>query len=408
MISSADDAYSSNSPFSSPPPHALQSRSSPRLVTIHGIDEIEKWSSSAVLLFIQAKILNDLLVLKLRCVPPQAKAIATAEAAHWKRSISLKVLNELKLSGVHHPPPPFVPVIDQPSEMKFTLPDYSSTSGTAKEKADLLKEAKALHDQARIDHEAEVKANAVRIDAFNANALKEHQGLMIKFDSERESMNKILYAQCISDARLSVWLQLLPSLGDSFYRINETVDFAMPAELVKALESAIFRNEEGEGEQLQLQLWNATLAVEGRGDPYQFHRFILLAGRKLALLRNEPIRESEMRSVLIKGLPDDIFLNFKTGLHNHPSGSKTFEEVFSVLKIFSSSSSAKPMIDDLIRRCERQYSKPMPAGVFIARTSTRSPPATTAQQPCFDFSKGKCGRGKNCRFTHAPGSTASS
>ena len=409
MISSADDAFSSNSPFSSesPPPHAPQSRSSPRLVTINGIDEMEKWSSSAVLLFIQAKILNDLLVLKLRCVPPQAKAISVAEAVHWKRTINLKVLNELKLSGVHHPPP-FVPVVAPPSEMKFELPDYSSATGTAKEKATLLKEAKALHDQARVDHAAEVKANAVRLDAFNANALKEHQGLMIKFDSERESMYHILHAQCISDARLSVWLQLLPSLGDSFYRINETVDFAMPAELVKALESAVFRNEEGEGEQLQLQLWNATLAVEGRGDPYQFHRFILLAGRKLALLRNEPIRESEMRSVLIKGLPDEIFLNFKTGLHNHPSGSKTFEEVFSVLKIFSSSSSAKPMIDDLIRRCERQYSKPTPAGVFMARTSTRPLPATPTQQPCFDFSKGKCVRGKDCKFAHVPGSAASS
>ena len=100
--SCADDAFSSYSPFSSPPPQQ-QSRSSPKLITIHGIDEIEKWSSSAVLLFIQAKILNDLFVLKLRCVPPQAKAISIAEAVHWKRSINLKVLSELKLSGLHHP-----------------------------------------------------------------------------------------------------------------------------------------------------------------------------------------------------------------------------------------------------------------------------------------------------------------
>jgi transposase InsO family protein len=404
MISSADDAFSSNSPFSSSPPQ-LQSRSSPRLITIHGIDEIEKWSSSAVLLFIQAKILNDLFVLKLRCVPPHAKDIATAEAVHWKRSINLKVLNELKLAGLHHPPP-FAPVVAAPSEMKFVLPDYSAATGSAKEKSTLLKEAKALHDRARADHEAEVLANAVRLDAFNENSLKNHQDLMIKFNQERDSMHDLLLTQHIHEARLSVWLQLLPSLGESFYKINETVDFAMPAQLIKAIESAVFRNEDGEREQLQLQFWNATLAEEGRGDPYQLHRFILLAGRKLAVLNNEPIRDGDMRSVLIKALPDEIFIGFKTGLHNHPSGSKTFNDVFNILKIYSASSSAKPLIDDLIRRCARQYSKPVPAGVFVSRASTRSPPTTLTQQPCYDFAKGKCARGRDCKFAHAPGSTA--
>ena len=60
------------------------------------------------------------------CVPAHAKTIAAAEAAlTLKRSISLKVLSELKLSGLHHPPP-FAPLVAAPSEMKFSVPDYSS------------------------------------------------------------------------------------------------------------------------------------------------------------------------------------------------------------------------------------------------------------------------------------------
>jgi hypothetical protein len=192
-----------------------------------------------------------------------------------------------------------------------------------------------------------------------------------------------------------------PTLGESLYKIEETVEFSQPAALVAAVELAIFRDRDGERQQLQLQFWLATLAVEGKGDPIQFHRWILLAGRKLALLNNEAVREADMRTVLIQGLPDDIFIDFKTSLHNHASNSKTFEDVFEILKVFSGSKSAKPKIDDLIRLCARQYVKPVPAGVFVARPAPRAPLGQAATlQPCFDFAKGKCLRGSGCKFDH--------
>jgi len=56
---------------------------------VRGIDEMESWSASVVLLFIQHKILGDLIGLNLRCLPPQAKAIVAAEEAHWKRFVDL-------------------------------------------------------------------------------------------------------------------------------------------------------------------------------------------------------------------------------------------------------------------------------------------------------------------------------
>ena len=56
-----------------------------------------------------------------------------------------------------------------------------------------------------------------------------------------------------------------------------------------------------------------------------------------------------------------------------------------------------------MRQCERQYSKPVPAGVFLAQTRhvPRAPP--TVQAVCFDFTKGKCDRGDGCRFLHSSG-----
>ena len=53
------------------------------------------------------------------------------------------------------------------------------------------------------------------------------------------------------EARLSVWLLILPSLGYNYHRIEETVDFARPAELVAAIELAIYRNRDEEGRQLK-------------------------------------------------------------------------------------------------------------------------------------------------------------
>ena len=72
---------------------------------LNGMDEVESWSDSIILLFIQSKLLNDLLSLKLRCLPAHAASVAASEDAYWKRFIHLKVLTELKINGLVKPPP---------------------------------------------------------------------------------------------------------------------------------------------------------------------------------------------------------------------------------------------------------------------------------------------------------------
>ena len=230
----------------------------------------------------------------------------------------------------------------------------------------------------------------------------------MQFEKQREATLLVLRDHHMSEARLAVWLQILPSLGESFYKIEETVDFGLPAALVAAIELAVFRDRDGERQQLQLQFWQATLEVEGKGDPIQFHRYVLLAGRKLALLNNEAVRDADMKAVFIKGLPDDIFLGFKTGLHNNPASCKTFDDVFQILKVFAGSDSAKPKINDLIKLRARQYNKSGPAGVFVARAvpkATAAAQSPTTRAVCFDFSKGRCTRGADCKFLHSTAPT---
>ena len=114
--SAADERPSSSSPL--PPPQAH-----PKIAELHGVDQIDAWSTSVVLAFIQAKILGDIAPLKLRCLPQQFKSIIAIEQAHWRRFLDLKVMGELKLMSVHAPTP-FVPRILPPAEMKFVMPDY--------------------------------------------------------------------------------------------------------------------------------------------------------------------------------------------------------------------------------------------------------------------------------------------
>jgi hypothetical protein len=239
-----------------------------------------------------------------------------------------------------------------PVEMKFHFPDYSSAAGTAAEKKALLAAAKSLYEETKKDHDAQALVRESLNDAFNAAAFNHYQTCVSDFTKLRESTVVVLREQHLSEARLAVWLHILPTLGDSFYKIEETVDFAQPAALVASIELAVFRDRDGEKQQLQLQFWQSTLEVEGKGDPIQFHRYVLLAGRRLALLNNEPVRDNDMKAVFIKGLPDDIFLGFKTGLHNNPSSSKTFDDVFQILQVYAGSDFARPKINDLIVACE--------------------------------------------------------
>ena len=97
----ADEHSSSN--LHLPPPQAR-----PKIAVLQGLDQIDAWSTSVILAFIQAKILGDIAPLKLRCLPQQFKSIVAAEQAHWKRFLDLKVMGELKLMSVHAPAP-FVP-----------------------------------------------------------------------------------------------------------------------------------------------------------------------------------------------------------------------------------------------------------------------------------------------------------
>ena len=390
--SAADERPSSSSPL---PP--LQAR--PKIIVLHGIDQIEAWSSSVVLAFIQAKMLGDIAPLKLRCLPQQFKAIIAIENAHWKRFFDLKVVSELKLLGIQAPAP-FVPRILAPVEMKFVMPDYSAAEGTATEKKHLVDAAKALLKKARESYEADLLDSASRNDAFNAAAFTDFSARDSAFVKQRELTYHTLRDSYLHEARLAVWLQILPTLGYNYSRIEETVEFARPAELVAAIELAIYRNRDEEGGQLKLQLWASTLAAEGRGDPVTYHRYVLLTGRKLHALFGEQVRDSELRAVFTKGLPDDIFLDFKTSLQVNVS-IKTFNDVNEALKVFVASDTHLPKVKALIRLCERQYNKPVPAGVFLAQPhhAPRAPPTT--QAVCFDFTKGKCNRGDGCRFLHS-------
>jgi hypothetical protein len=196
-------------------------------------------------------------------------------------------------------------------------------------------------------------------------------------------------------------MQILPTLGYKYNRIEETVAFARPAELVAAIELAVYRNRDEEGGQLKVKLWASTLATEGRGDPAQYHRWVLLTARKLEALFGEAVRDSELRAIFTKGLPDDIFLDFKTSLQINVS-IKTFDEVNEALKIFAASDTHSPKVNALIRLCERQYVKPVPAGVFLAQpVAHQIPRAQPNQVACNDFIKGKCTRGDGCRFLHS-------
>ena len=305
----------------------------PKFVVLHGLDQIDSWSTSVVLAFIHAKILGDIAALKLRCLPQQVKSIVAIEQAHWSRLLELKVLSELKLLGASLPLP-FVPRILQVNEMKFELPDYSSTTGSATEKKHLLDAAKAYLDKARKVHEADSIASASLNDAFNAAAFKDHSVRVDEFNKQKESVRVAMRTSCLHEARLAVWLQIIPTLGDSFYKIEETVDFANPAALVAAIELAIFRDRDEEGRMLKQVLWASTLAVEGKGDPLQYQRYVFLTSRKLEAIYAEPVRDSDLRSIFVKGLPDDIFIDFKTSLQVNVS-IKTFNEVFEALKIFA-------------------------------------------------------------------------
>ena len=333
----ADEGASSNSPFSPPPPSELltyHGRSSPKLVMLRGIDDMENWSSSVVLIFIQAKILSDLSALKLRCLPPHTAAVVAAEEVYWKRLVNLKVVAELKMLGVIQPLP-FAPrQFNPPEEVKFALPDLSAATGTAKEKKELAAAAKEMFENASKQYEKQKAAIAISEKTFNAAAAKEHEATMLRYVKAKDEATVLLKDTLMNDARLAVWIQLLPSLGEAFKRIDETVPFSQPASLVQAIETAIFRDGSSEKSLLLLKFWQSNLANEGNGDPIQYHRFVLLTGRKLALLCNETVRDVDMRTVFLKGLPDDIFTPFKTSLHNHPSGAKTFEEVFQILKTF--------------------------------------------------------------------------
>ena len=223
---------------------------------------------------------------------------------------------------------------------------------------------------------------------------KEYQSLATNYEIEKESVTSLITSQLLGDARLQLWIQILPSLGIAHLKIQHTVPFANPAELVFALEQAIFRDRDGEKLQLQMQFWQATLASEGSGDPVRFHRYVTLAGRKLALLNNEPIRDQDMRAVFIKGLPDEIFMDFKTALHNNPAGTKTLNDVYEILNIYAGSEAVKQKVASLMRQCARSFDKRPPAGVFVTQDSA-------SPRPCFDFAKGKCTRGSQCKFAHS-------
>ena len=206
FTSAAGERSSPSSPFS-PPFAGLNDRRSPKCATLNGMDEIEAWSASVVLLFIQFKILGDLVTLGLRCLPPHAKAIVISEQAHWKRFLDLKVMSELKLLGIF-PPPPFMARQLAPMEMKFDIPDYSSAAGTSTEKKALLAAAKTLYDDAKNNYDAQRAASESQNNAFNADAFKIHQASELQFEKQREATLLVLRDHHMSEARLAVFCEI--------------------------------------------------------------------------------------------------------------------------------------------------------------------------------------------------------
>ena len=189
------------------------SRSSLKLVVLNGMDEVETWSDAVVLMFIQAKILSDLVGLKknLRCLPLHADAVAVQEKAYWARFIRLKVLAELKLTGVQKPgayvplPPlaPFVPLAP------FIAPDLSG-AGNARETKKLLAEVTELYNLSRVAHDGEVAAITARhVKSCDLHA-KEYQNLATNYEIEKESVTSLITSQLLGDARLQLWIQILP------------------------------------------------------------------------------------------------------------------------------------------------------------------------------------------------------
>ena len=399
-VADADGFTSSGSSFALPSSSHGPNRSSHKLVILNGMDEVEVWSDAVVLLFIQYRLLGDLMGLKtaLRCLPLHAKTVAAEEKSYWARFLRLKVLAELRLLGISKPGP-YVPLPPLPPFVPmgvFAPPDLSSATNKTQAKA-LLDAAMELYNKTREDHDTEVAAIIARhVKSCDLHA-KEYQAIATNFEQEKESVMSLLSSQFLGDARLSLWIHILPSLGIAHHKIQDTVPFANPAELVYALEQAIYRDRDGEKLQLQLQFWQASLSNEGNGDPVRFHRYVSLAGKKLALLNAEPVRDLDMRAVFIKGLPDDIFLDFKTALHNNADKSKTFNDVFEMLKVYAGSESVKQKIGVLMRSCSRSFDKRPPAGVFVA---------DAREKHCFDFAKGKCAR-SNCKFAHVSGARSS-
>ena len=95
--------------------------------------------------------------------------------------------------------------------------------------------------------------------AFNTTAAKEHEVAMLRFGKAKDEATALLIDTLMNEARLSVWIQILPSLGEAFKRIDETVQFAQPAALVEAIETAIFRDRSAEKSQLLLKFWQSTM-----------------------------------------------------------------------------------------------------------------------------------------------------
>ena len=102
-----------------------------------------------------------------------------------------------------------------------------------------------------------------------------------------------------------------------------------------------------------------------------------------------------MREAFVKGLPDNIFLDFKGGLTMNQS-IKTLDQVFTLCKLFISSDVTAPKIEALIAQCSRKYRSPVPAGAFVMGQTPTSNPT----RECFKFIKGECNR-ENCRFLHS-------
>ncbi len=402
--------FSSFSPFSPPPP-ANDGLHSPAKVVLNVVADFEKWRTFIVALFIKANLLGDLIDVKSRCLPLHAAEIAAPESAFWTRLLNNKVSQELRNVGLAFPAP-FVARVFQPTEMKFTTPDYSASAGTAKEKRDLITAATALFNQTRALFTADQEASAVRHEAANAAAFKEHATISKNYEHERLGAYTALSEQYKREARVSIWLQIISSLGQRFHALDQVVVFGEPAKLIISVEKILFQNPDGEKQALHAEFITSSLAVQGGGDPEFYYRYVFLTANKLAKLGNEQVRDFDMRQILVQGLPDEIFLDFKALLHNNPTTNKTFEDVFQTLKLWCSSKLISAKIDNLILQCSRQYKKPVSAGVFVATGSRpRAPPRERNLQStptqggtvpkCYDFEKGKCARGAGCRFSHA-------